>query len=271
MTPNGYNICIGGQGTGAGVDNPQALLTAEQVAEIKARIMLSTDSFNKIAREMHCSAYLVTSINTGNAYFDNTATYPLRWNRKRREVIKQIIYALKYEHDKSMAAISREYDIDASTLHDINTGALHFIKNEKYPLRTGRVFSKVKDIAPNIIKELKETNLQQKDIAKKYNVSQNVVSQINKGLNYRQKDIQYPIRNNYQANNGGRHNRCLSPDDIKEIEHLLRDTTIGMRKIAKMFEVCMQTIVQINIGAIVKYRNDNINYPIRNFTRKSHK
>lgn len=263
LVPNGYNICVGGQGTGAGVDNPRALLTAEQVSEIKARIMLSTDSFNKIAKDMNCKSSLISSINIGESYFDRTAKYPLRRSRKRREEIKQIIYALKYEYDKSMSAIAKEYNIDLSTLCDINNGTLHFIKNETYPLRKGRVFSKIKDISCNIIEDLIKTDLQQKEIAKKYNVSVGIVSQINKGLIYRQNNIQYPIRNNYQSKNGGRHNKCLTPNDIKEIEHLLRDTSIGMRKIANMFEVCYQTIAQINIGSIIKYRQEATNYPIR--------
>ena len=263
LAPNGYNVCIGGQGVGSGVEHPNASLTLEQLSEIKTRIMLSTDSFNKIARDMKCTPSLISSINNGTSYFDKNASYPLRWSRKRREIIKQVIYALKYEHNKSIYEISKEYEIDVSTIHDINNGTLHFIKNETYPLRKGRVFSHIKDIASNIIKDLIETDFQQKDIAKKYNVSINIVSQINRGTSYRQDNIQYPIRNNYQAKNGGRNKKCLSPNEIKEIEYLLKNTNIGIRKIAGKFEVCYETIAQINLGAIVKYRQENSNYPIR--------
>lgn len=263
IVPNGYNICHGGQGTGAGADNPNALFTHEEIEKIKQEIKYSTDSFEKISKKYNCESSLISAINTGEAYFSNAETYPIRLSRKSRETIKQVIYALKYEFDKSMAQISKEYNIETSVVNDINQGSLHFIENQDYPLRKGRVFSQLSQFAPKVIELLQHSDLQQKEIAKKFNVSVSWVSSINKGDYYRQDNLKYPIRENYQAKNGVRGNRVLSPNEIKEIEKLLKDTNIGIRKIAEQFDVCYQTISAINIGAVVKYRQEKTQYPLR--------
>lgn len=263
LTPNGYNVAVGGKGTGVGSDNPNAFFSAEEANQIRQEIKYSTDGFGRIAKRHNCNPGLISSINTGGSYFSPEESYPLRLSRKKREIIKQVIYALKYEHDKSIRQISREFDIEMSVVHDINVGNLHFIEGEQYPLRSGRVFSKLSKFVPEVIKLLRETDMPQKDIAKKFDVSVSWVSCINKGMSYTQEGIDYPIRKNYQAKNGGRKNRTLAPDEVREIERLLRETNIGIRKIAEQFEVCYQTIFAMNIGAVVKYRQENSKYPLR--------
>ena len=75
----------------------------------------------------------------------------------------------------------------------------------------------------------------------------------------------YPIRENYQCNNGGR--KSFSPDEIKEIEDLLKNhKEISLRKIAQMYETGITTIQNINSGSIIKYRNENKKYPLRKTT-----
>ena len=255
------------------IEHPNTMLNDQQIKEIKTKIKFSTDSFNKIAKEYKCYPAMISSINTGRAYYDRDESYPLRLNKKKREIIKQVIYALKYEFDKSLSDISKEYKIDYSLLCDINNGRLHIINGESYPLRKGRVFSKKSQIAKDIINLLKTSDLEQKDIAKKYNVSTSFVSAVNKGIYYRDLNESYPLRDNYQQKNSGRvsqnrKDRCLSPNEINEIENKLANSNIGIRKIAQEYDVSFQTISQINIGAIIKYRNNNIKYPIRKIMNK---
>lgn len=263
IAPNGYNVCHGGQESGVGADNPNAFFTHEEIERVKQEIRYSTDSFGKIAKKYNCKPALISAINVGEAYFSDAETYPIRLNRKSREIIKQVIYALKYEFDKSMAQISEEYGVELSVVNDINQGNLHFINGQDYPLRKGKVFSQLSQFAPEVIELLQHSDLQQKEIAKKFNVSVSWVSSINKGNYYRQENLTYPIRENYQAKNSRKGTRVLSPNEIKEIEKLLKDTNIGMRKIAEQFDVCYQTIAAINIGAVVKYRQEKTQYPLR--------
>lgn len=261
--PNGYNISHGGNGNGSGFENPMAILNEKQVINIKNEIRYSTDSFSKIATKFGINAPMVSCINVGTAYFDRNETYPIRQSRKSREIIKQVTYALKYEHDKSINQISKEFGIDVSVVYDINKGELHHIDGETYPLRSGRVFSTIAKFVPEVIDLLINSDLQQKDIAKRFNVSVNWVSTINKGMSYRQEGISYPIRKNYQAKNSGRKNRTLTPNEVREIENLLKTTKIGIRKIAEQYEVCYQTVFAMNNGSVVKYRQENSEYPLR--------
>ena len=261
--PNGYNVSPGGNGNGSGFENPNAILDKYQVITIKNEIRYSTDSFSKIATRFGVKASMVSSINIGTSYFDKNETYPIRQNRKRREIIKQVIYALKYEHDKSIIQIAKEFGVEQSVVHDINKGELHHIDGETYPLRSGRVFSTLEKFVPEVIDLLINSDLPQKDIARKFNVSVSWVSVINKGMSYRQEGISYPIRKNYQAKNSGRKNRTLTPNEVRETENLLKTTKIGIRKIAEQYEVCYQTVLAMNSGSVVKYRQENSEYPLR--------
>lgn len=263
LVPNGYNVSPGGNGNGSGFENPKSILDETQVASIKNEIRYSTDSFYKIAAKFGVNASMVSCINVGTAYFDRNEIYPIRQNRKSREIIKQVIYALKYEHDKSMNQISREFGVELSVVYDINKGELHHIDGENYPLRSGRVFSTLEKFVPEVIELLTNSDLQQKDIARKFNVSVSWVSAINKGTSYRQEGLSYPIRKNYQAKNGGRKNRTLTPNEVREIEDLLKTTKIGIRKIAEQYEVCYQTVLAMNSGSVVKYRQEESEYPLR--------
>lgn len=268
IVPKGYNLAPGGKGSGCGFENPNAMFTEEEVINIRKDIMYSDMTFTKIAEKYHCNPGMISTINSGDSYFDKTLSYPLKHNRKPKEIVNQVIYALQYELDKSMTAIADEWHFDLSVVYDINIGNLHRIPNKQYPLRSGRVFSTLKDVADDIIKELQETDKQQKDIAKDFSVSTSFVSTINKGIIYRRDDIEYPIRDNYQSGGGGK-GRKLLPLEVKEVEDALKNTTRGMRKIAEDFDVSMQTIIAINIGSIKMYRRPNTEYPIRKIQNNS--
>lgn len=263
ITPNGYNLGPGGKQNGVGFDNPSAKLDRPTVEKIVNDILYSSLSFAKIAENNHCSAYVVSAINRGEVYHNEKLTYPLKQKRKPKEIINQIIYALQYEHDLSLVDISKKWQTDMSVVCNINNGKIHRVPGKTYPLRKGRVFSGFQNVAVNIIEDLKEhKELQQKDIARKYNVSQTFVSEINKGTLYHQHNIQYPIRFNYQSTGGGPGRRLL-PDEVQEIESLLKNSGLGMRKIAQRFNVSLPTIIAINCGGVIMYRQANQTYPIR--------
>ena len=264
--PNGYNLSPGGKSCGTGIENPNAVIKRQdELDSIIKDIRDTKSSFENIAQKHNCSTYIVCAINTGEAYYNSNINYPIRLSRKDKELIKQLIYSLQYELDKSISELSREYNIEKSVVFDINVGNLHKIEGKTYPLRKGRTFSKLDKYVPEIIDLLKNSEMMQKDIARKFNVSVSFVSSINKGRIYRSKKETYPIRENYQCNNGGR--KSFSPDEIKEIEDLLKNhKEISLRKIAQMYETGITTIQNINSGSIIKYRNENIKYPLRKTT-----
>jgi group I intron endonuclease len=256
--PNGYNVI------GRGVDNPNAIFDKETLNNIINEIMYSGLSNRKIAQKYNCSDTVIWAINNGEAYKDPNLSYPLKKsNRYDKEKIKQIKYALKYELDKSMLDIAREFQIDPSQLNEINQGRIHTFSNESYPLRSGKNKNVVPaEIVDSIVHDLRFTEIAQKDIAAKYNVSMNCVSGINVGRSYFNPNLSYPLRENYKKRNISS-KKTITFKEIEEIENLLSTTDITMREIASRYECGIATIQNINNGAIIKYKNPNKKYPLR--------
>ena len=67
-------------------------------------------------------------------------------------------------------------------------------KNIDYPIRKVTTLQEKETIANAIIDDLINTNLTQKEIAKKHGVARSCVTMINTGKNHRQPNINYPIR-----------------------------------------------------------------------------
>lgn len=261
-TPNGYNVAPGGNSVGNGIENPNSYFDSIEDILVIIDILQHTNyTITNIAKQFGCSEYVISQINLGSTYRQEGIDYPIRKTRYDKELIKQIHYSLQYELDKSMNQIAKEYKIDRSQLDEINAGRLHQLPGKKYPLREGRAFSINKKFVNEIKRLLKDSSLQQKDIAKQFNVSCSFISSINKGIYYYDSSEVYPLRDNYQANIKNR--VCLSPKEISEIELLLKNSKISLRKIAEQYEISYQSIVNINNGTIIKYYDPNIIYPIR--------
>lgn len=258
--PNGYNVAPGGGGVGSSFENLNSFFDSEEdIIAIIDKLKNTNLSMDKIAKQLGCAMSVISQINLGRTYQIEGIDYPIRKTRYEKEKIKQIHYSLQYELDKSMNQIAEEYGIDRSQLNEINQGRLHALPSKIYPLRQGRAFSINKESVDKI-KELLTTDIEMKDIARQFNVSKSFVSAVNKGTYYFDSNISYPIRQTYQGN--VRNRICFSPDELQEIIEELK-TNKSIRKIAADHETCYSTIVNINNGSIVKYRTNDIQYPIR--------
>ena len=261
--PKGYNVAEGGLSVGVGINNVNAnFKTQKELDNVIDTIKNSDLNFNTIAEIFGCASSVVSAINLGNAYFQEDLEYPLRQSRIEEERFKQLVYSLKYELDKTMVDIAKEYNIDRSHLNDINQGNIRWKSWLQYPLRTGKIYNVALQNIDEIIDLLKNSTTSQTDIARQFNVSKNVISQINTGQSYKQEGIDYPIRKDYHSVGPRKH--TLTPNEIAEIEELLKgfDSTA---EIAKKFEVSASTIRNINNGKIKKYFDPNKKYPIRKF------
>lgn len=261
LVPNGYNIAIGGDGTGVGINNPNAKIKSEDVLdELIDEIIQNILPFDSLSKKYNISSSQISDINNGKAYYNPELNYPLRNTRYDEEKIKQLTYSLKYELDKSLKQIAEEYDIDLSYLHDINQGRAWKRDYLKYPLRLGKM-KRAEIIFPKIKELLINSELSQKEIAQKFNVSQSAVSEINNGKKGYDKNLNYPLRKNYKRKSK---ETTLSPDIIDEICNKILNDTMSLKEISKLFEVSYSTIQNINSGKIVKYRNEKkYKYPLR--------
>ena len=76
----------------------------------------------------------------------------------------------------------------------INYGKLWRNDSEAYPIRKESSRKYQKERALNIINDLLYTNLTQKKIAEKYGCARTTVTAINQGVNYKQDNLDYPLR-----------------------------------------------------------------------------
>lgn len=261
LVPNGYNISIGGSG-GKGIDYFQFSIKEKEVLlEIISTIKKSNMSFAKIAEVFGVKPNVISGINTGKYYHIEEENYPLRETRYSKDLFNRLVYSLKYETNKSMREIAKEYKIDLSQVSEINQGNIHKKDWLTYPLRTGKVCSKLYQHADEIIDLLQNTSMPQKDIAKKFNCAPSVISSINKGKNFQKENLTYPLRDNYQE--GVNKRKSFSPSEIEDIESYLENSNMSMRKIAAIYDTSIATIQNLNNGAIKKYKNENKKYPLR--------
>ena len=106
----------------------------------------------------------------------------------------------------------------------------------------------------NIINELKENSLTDREIALKYNTTDKIISDINHGRTHRIEGTEYPIRKRSGV-------QKLKEEEVKEIKRLLAETSISYSKIGKIFNVTKGTIYHINSGRT--FVDKNMEYPIR--------
>lgn len=107
---------------------------------------------------------------------------------------------------------------------------------------------------PFIIQDLKENKLSDREIAKKYNLTDKIIADINHGYTHKIENEKYPIR----IKKG---KQKLTEEQAEEIKTLLKTTTLSYQKIADMYNVTKGNIYQINRGTNFKRKKDT--YPIR--------
>ena len=265
LVPYGYNKTIGGTDVvaGSGYDNINAKFTPEDIYNITNDLMYSGMSVSAIAKKYNCAVATMMAINNGQTYHNPNLRYPLqKSNRYDRELIKQIKYSLKYEYDKSLSDIANEYNVDLSQISEINQGRVHQYPNEVYPLRSGNVKHWMdQNIVNQVIYDLQNSlELNMSDIARKYNISRMQVRNINIGFHFRQPDITYPIRNDVNASYSI---KTIPIPIIRDIEEQLAYENDSIRTIADEYNLSVNQIQAINNGAIIRYRDPNKFYPIR--------
>ena len=90
--------------------------------------------------------------------------------------------------------IGKTFNYDTTSINKINLGKMWFDEKENYPLRKNNTINSKKDRALNIINDLLNSNMTQKQIAEKYQVGRTTVTAINNGQNFKQSYLDYPLR-----------------------------------------------------------------------------
>ena len=97
------------------------------------------------------------------------------------------------------------------------------------------------------------------DIGKMFDVEARAIARINKGYFHKQENIKYPIRNFRNIKN----KPLLTYEQVTEVIDLLVNTKLSLTKIAKKFDVPINTIIGIKSGNTKLYRREGYTYPLR--------
>lgn len=185
---------------------------------------------------------------------------PLGSHKKLSDEDIVIIQQLLIDNNTDLESIYNKYNkISKSQITRINNGKAWYNSNLDYPLRAPENLIG-KELANQIINDLKYTKLSQKEIGKKYQVSRTCITAINLGKvhTYLQKDEIYPIRCNKMTDTPIDYDETI----IHIIEDLKRNDLTG-REISKKYNVSEFIISSINVGRTKKYILYSENYPIR--------
>ena len=204
----GYNQTPGGDGAAPGVDNVSAKINEKQLQEVY-QLLINSDLFiYEIAKKYNISSVSISDINCGRRYFNKNFSYPLRKpksgvktgtkNHLSKFNDKDIdnIYDLLINHNEySLYEIADMNNVHYATISAINRGIRYNKKEYSYPLRKINANSKLsQNDIDEIYNLLKTTSISLKKIGEQYNVSQDTIIRINKGLTYVRENYNYPIR-----------------------------------------------------------------------------
>ena len=126
-------------------------------------------------------------------------------------IAKEIEQIQKYlkENKKSILEIAEEFNYNVSSINRINQGQLWYDEKLTYPIRIENTKQFKQERMESIIQDLLYTNLTQKQISEKYGISRTTVTAINRGQNFKQDNIDYPIRKKDQ------HSKSIAMIDIQ--------------------------------------------------------
>lgn len=113
------------------------------------------------------------------------------------EDIEKIISLLK-NTKLSFLEISKTFNYSRSAIERINQGIIWNNEDLTYPIRSENTINFKIERANNIKYDLLNTNLTQKEIGKKYNVGRTTITAINRGQNFYDKELDYPLRKDNQ-------------------------------------------------------------------------
>ncbi len=181
------------------------LLSSEEVEEIIDAIQNTDLNMKEIANMFNVSVYIVKSINNGttDAYRKPNYTYPIKNfnNCLTNEVACNIISYIKDNPSMTLTEIAKYFKIAPSKVIAINSGKSHKQSDEIYPIRKPTRVVIEEDIVEQIQQDLMDNVLGYNDISQKYNIDNSIVSRINTGRLFKNKNLNYPLRINNKIDN----------------------------------------------------------------------
>ena len=154
------------------------------------------------------------------------------------------------DYDNREIQLIKELNTLSPNGYNVATGGGNYVAfGENHPRNTIS-----EDTVLNIINDLKNSKLSDRDIAKKYGCTDKVVADVNHGYSHRQDNEKYPIRKKSGL-------QKLTLEQAKEVMFKLVNTQISYQKLADEYDVTKGVIYNINKG--LTFYDSNNTYPLR--------
>ena len=105
-----------------------------------------------------------------------------------------LVKKLLKETNLSTKTIAKLTNYNTSSIDRINLGELWYDEEENYPLRKKNTYFEIAERSQKIIEDLLYSDLTQKEIAARHGVGRTTVTAINNGQNFKQPNLNYPLR-----------------------------------------------------------------------------
>lgn len=167
---------------------------------------------------------------------------------KSQELLDIIINDLMYTSN-SLKEIEMKTGISYKIISAINRGEKYVQENISYPIRA-RAADNLKNLDyKSIQSDLLNTDKSQNQIAREYNTTTYIISQINKGEKFYNENYSYPLKD------------FKAYPKVAKVKELLKNSNLSLHEIGRKCNISYTMVAHINIG---KYHFDkNEKYPIR--------
>ena len=182
--------------------------------------------------------------------------------------LQEIIQLLK-NTQLTFLEIGNQYNLNRNTISSINQGKTYYNESNHYPIRKNKqalnnkhsTFYNNEEKLHELIQTIK-TSPQKTlaEIAKEYNISYSLISNINTGKRYKLDSEIYPIRSKNTS-----FKRIFDEKEIQNIYNDLANSTLTMKDIGKKYSCDSKVISDLNTGK--RQAQQNQTYPIRTSRR----
>ena len=227
---------------------------------------------------MKKAIYKITNDINSKVYIGQSNNPDARWKKHRYETIHNIDVGKSAIHDAMRALGIEHFRLTViGWFEDYNEKEKFYIYEynslipngyniqeggEEPPHKYGEEYPNSvysTELIDNIVNDLLSHQYTQKQIEMKYEVNQQLITSINRGVTHRRPGIEYPIVKTSKYH--------CDKKTIEAIQYLLANSTCTCAEIGAYFGFDTSTIKAINSGR--NHHDDNINYPIRNFRGKA--
>lgn len=188
---SGYNETRGGEG--------HHLLTINEVKHIQSLLQNTTTPLYQIAKEVGWSYDVVRRINQGQSYYNEKLTYPIRFTRRNKLDINDVLFIEEFllDFSSNIQKAFEQLDYTRTIVYQINNGKHPLSDSTRcnYPIiPPGQGIIASKQEVQHIESLLLSTSLSYVKIAELVGRERELIGKINHGQHRYSSQLNFPLR-----------------------------------------------------------------------------